>query len=1120
MALPDTLPPEQRIIAGHEDQVHFRNIAGARGVRVWDKLLLSKAYSDKGEVSVRVLLHMRSNISVVLGLVSLIAIAVDMNAPQVHAQGTSASVSGRVTDQSGGVVVDAEVEVKDVDRGVATIVKTNGEGFYSLPSLIPGNYLMSVRKQGFQTVSVTGITLNIQDNLSRNFVLQVGSSAVSITVNANDIHLNTTNASVSTVVDQTYIKNMPLNGRSFQDLILLTPGVTTQTPQVSQVSRSSGQRGEFSVNGQRTDSNYYTVDGVSANVGAIAGDGMTTGSGASGSVAGSTALGTTQALVSVDALQEFRVQGSTYSAEYGRNPGGQFAFETKSGTNQWHGTAYDYVRNNYFDANDWFNGYFGKPAAALRQNDFGGTLGAPIRVPGLYNGKDKTFFFVSYEGLRLAAPQPATAIFVPDTALRSTAPPALQAVLNAFPVQSPNGIDDTAHGVAQFIGTWSNPSSIDSTSVRFDHVLNDKVRLFFRFSDTGSSSTARATTPSTPTMKQPSVYTLRTYTAGVSTAFSSRLSNEFRLNYTSNVTTNSTVIDSFGRGVPVDLGQLTGLGPDSWIFFVFISAGHPMFLQQPHSSGAQKQWNLVDTMNFTVGRQQLKFGTDYRRLSPFATNPTRRAPYVYTSVAAVTANRALLTPTASAPAYPLYKNLSAFAQDEWRASQRLSVSLGLRWEVNPAPGATKGLKPYTVQGPSPDTWTLAPQGTPLWQTTWFNFAPRLGVAYILSNGLGRETVVRAGGGVFFDTGQQLGSEGFIVGPGFSASGPTRTISFPGNPAALIPPIVNPPVPPFGSVNVFGYAPHLQLPYTLQWNASIEQAVGKSQALTVSYVGSHATRLLQRDFFQPSNPNMTFVYFVENRLTSDYDAMQVQFRRRLSRGLTALGSYTWSHCLDYGSQNLVYGYQRGNCDFDVRHNLSAAFSYDLPNIGHNRFVAPVLHHWGLDDRFIARSAFPITLHGNENFDPVTGLVMDSGLNLVSNQPIYLYGTNCTLVLEALGDLAPGNGCPGGRAINPQAFTSVASGLGNAPRNFARGFGAWQMNLAVRRDFPLGERLKLQFRAEAFNIFNHPNFGTVNSLFGQKTFGQATATLANSLGVLNPLYQTGGPRSAQFALKLVF
>jgi len=253
-------------------------------------------------------------------------------------------------------------------------------------------------------------------------------------------------------------------------------------------------------------------------------------------------------------------------------------------------------------------------------------------------------------------------------------------------------------------------------------------------------------------------------------------------------------------------------------------------------------------------------------------------------------------------------------------------------------------------------------------------------------------------------------------------------------------------------------------------------------------------------------------------------MQLQFRRRLSRGLTALASYTWSHCIDYGSQNYTFGYQRGNCDFDVRHNFSTAFSYGVPNVGHNNFANAVLHHWGLDDRFTARSAFPVTLNGTEVVDPLTGNYFHTGLDLNLGQPVYIYGSQCAAVYNN------GLGCPGGRAINPNAFSlppgctsfSCPPGTlpGNAPRNFVRGFGAWQMDFAVRREFPIHENLKLQFRAEAFNIFNHPNFGIIDSNYGDPTFGQATATLASSLGVLSPLYQMGGPRSMQFALKLVF
>jgi hypothetical protein len=374
----------------------------------------------------------------------------------------------------------------------------------------------------------------------------------------------------------------------------------------------------------------------------------------------------------------------------------------------------------------------------------------------------------------------------------------------------------------------------------------------------------------------------------------------------------------------------------------------------------------------------------------------------------------------------------------------------------------------------------------------------------------------------------MGSAGFD-GVGFQQGIGFRPVAFP-SPTALSPPaIVNPPVPPYG--NTFVFAQDLQLPYTLEWNASIEQELGKSQAFTVSYVGSHAAKLLEEnDITGVSNPNFntsTFP-FLQNGLTSDYGALQIQFRRRLSRGLTALASYTWSHCIDYGSANFTLAYQRGNCDFDVRHNFSAAFSYDLPNLGHNGFVNAVVHHWGLDDRFTARTSFPVTLNGGQGVDPTTGRVFFSGLDLVQGQPVYLYGASCTTTLQGLGDLAPGQGCPGGRAINPNAFaapptdpnTGNALRLGTAPRNFTRGFAAWQMNLAVRREFPIHERLRLQFRAEAFNIFNHPNFGTIDPNFGSPTFGQATGTLANSLGILSPLYQPGGSRSMQFALKLVF
>jgi hypothetical protein len=618
----------------------------------------------------------------------------------------------------------------------------------------------------------------------------------------------------------------------------------------------------------------------------------------------------------------------------------------------------------------------------------------------------------------------------------------------------------------------------------------------------------------TPTIHETVAYTLRSYTAGLSVAFSSRLTNESRFNYTSNEVTDNTVVDAFGGSTPVNLAQVAGLAarsdPDVSLFF---AGNNNVELSQALQPGSQRQWNLLDTVSVSLGRHQFKFGVDYRRLTPVAANATPQVGYDYYNASEVIANTPGFTYVDPwAPGHPLYLNFSAFAQDQWRVSERLSLALGLRWEVNPAPGVTQGSKPYTLQGTGPDNWILAPQGTQLWRTTWYNFAPRLGAAYILHDAPGRETVLRAGGGVFFDTGQQGGSTGF-QGPGFTLFVTPGPASFGGSVA--VPPIVNPPVSSTGGT---GFAAHLQLPYTLQWNASIEQGLSKSQAVTVSYVGSHASRLLRSQFFFPSNnPNGTYFQFFTNGLSSDYDSLQIQFRRRLSRGLTALASYTWSHCLDYGSENLSIGYQRGNCDFDVRHNLSTALSYDLPNPSQKEFARALLSHWGVDNRFTVRTAFPVTLQGNYLL-LANGQEYNQGLNFVPGQPVYIYGSQCAAVYAAdFGATLP---CPEGRAINPNAFVNASSGLGDAPRNFARGFGAWEMDLAVRREFPVFERLKLQFRAEAFNLFNHPNFGSVNSYFGQATFGQATGTLASSLGILSPLYQMGGPRSMQFALKLIF
>ena len=1021
----------------------------------------------------------------------------------VVSQSTNATISGGVTDPIGNFILDADVQIANDATGVVYSARTNRSGMYLVPILPPGNYHVQVSKPGFKTIIKADVVLNVQSAVALNFTLPVGPTSESITVDAASSPINTTDASVSTVIDQKFVENTPLNGRSFQDLISLTPGVVTQSPQST--TQVVGTGGDFSVNGQRTQSNYYTVDGVAANISSGNGGGVG-GAAAGGTLAGSTALGTTQTMVSVDALQEFRVQSSTYSAQYGRSPGGQFSLVTRSGANFFHGSAFDYLRNNFFDANDWFNNYYGTPIPALRQNDFGGTLGGPAWIPGLYKGTDRSFFFVSYEGLRLTQPNAATIQYVPDTFMRQQATVGMQPILNAFPL--PNGHDyGTANdpSLAQFIAPFSLPSSIDSTSVRVDHTFGSKLSLFFRFGDTPSSTGSRPYFARTTTTSN-----AQTYTLGANSQFSSRLTNEFRIGYARSDSAQIGTLDDFGGATPIDLASAMGAGSFKQVLPVvsisIAGIGAPLMVAY-NTRSMGRQWNMVDTASLLTQKHTLRFGVDFRHIKSPLTPPGLEPYAVFTTPKQILAG-APIAPYVFRflPATPVFNQTALFVQDEWHVHPRLSLSFGMRWELSPPPTEQHGNDAYTLLGNiyDPASLALAPHGTPLWKTTWYNFAPRAGLAWIVRNQPGRQTVVRVGGGVFFDSANEIATLGYD-GLGFRAAVFQAKATIPFTTSQLdIPVTVS---APYTRATITAYPSHLQLPYALQWNFSAQQALGVNQSFTLSYVAAAGRRLvgLQDKSLRALNPNFGFIQYFASGITSNYQALQMQFQRSVAKGFQALASYTWSHALDYGSGATALPLQRGNADFDVRNVLEAGLNWDLPKFSRSSVESALLNDWGVDLRMNTRTAFPITLGGDYVLDPATGSEYAGGLNLVPGQPIYLHG----------------NEYPGARAINPAAFSLPDSATrGDAPRNFVRGFGAAQLNLAARREFRLHDPVALQFRAETFNILNHPNFGYVDSVYTDATFGKATAMLNSSLGTIAPQYQQGGSRSMQFALKLTF
>jgi len=551
----------------------------------------------------------------------------------------------------------------------------------------------------------------------------------------------------------------------------------------------------------------------------------------------------------------------------------------------------------------------------------------------------------------------------------------------------------------------------------------------------------------------------------------------------------------------------------------------------PSAHNEQEQINIVDGISIQKGSHGLKFGIDYRRLSPHYDSPAYRQENFFANVPFAETGTSYFNYLVSyLPVTLLFRNLGVFAQDTWHIAPRVSMTYGLRWDVDLVPSSSPEFNAVTGFDLSNlSNLVLLPAGTRPYKTNWGNIAPRIGFAYQVSESQRWQTVLRGGFGVFYDLASSEAGNNVGLSLYPFAGSSLISASFPlSSAAAAPPPIVPPNASNFGTLNAFD--PNLKSPYTLQWNIAVEQALGKQQTMTVSYIGAAGKRLLQTAEIISPNPNLNYAELIANAGTSDYDALQIQFQRRLSHGLQALASYSWSHSIDTASAGslgsgsnalsaLNSNLNRGSSDFDVRSAFSTGVTYDVPAPNGNAFARTILRGWSADNMIQARSAPPVNLFYGDLSDLSNGFFTGVRPDVVPGQPLYLYGLQY----------------PAGRAFNPAAFTSPpldpTTGLpvrqGTLPRNALRGFGATQWDFAVHREFPIHESLKLQFRAEMFNVLNHPNFGPPDGNLDDLTFGRSTQMLGESLaggnlgsGAFDPLYQLGGPRSIQLGLKLLF
>lgn len=454
----------------------------------------------------------------------------------------SAAVSGRVTDPSGAVVSNAEIALIREETREVRNTASNSDGIYAFPFVRSGKYRLTAAANSFKHFERSDVIIETGQAAAIDIRLEIGEQADKVTVDGSGMVLNTVNAAVSTIVDREFVDSVPLNGRTLQSLMTVVPGVVA-VPSTEGMNVSGG----ISVNGQRTEANYFTVDGLSANSGASPQQVAGFGAGHSGSLPATTTLGTTQSIVSLDALEEFRALTSTYSAEHGRTPGGQFTLTTRSGTNDLHGSLYNYLRNDKLNANNWFNNQAGLPRNIERQNDFGGTFGGPVLVPGVYSGRDRTFFFFSYEGMRLRLPQAAQVTGVPTVELRNNAPAAIKPFLNAFPL--PNG-GEVAEGMADFRTGYSAPASINSTGLRLDHSLNSGVRFFGRYNGAPSSSLTRSV--SNLAVVNDVTGNVRTVMGGITASLTPRITLDARANGTWNDGAVNTYMDALGGATRCD----------------------------------------------------------------------------------------------------------------------------------------------------------------------------------------------------------------------------------------------------------------------------------------------------------------------------------------------------------------------------------------------------------------------------------------------------------------------------------------------------------------------------------------------------------------------------------------
>lgn len=935
------------------------------------------------------------------------------------------------------------------------------------------------------------------------------SVCATVNVTASYSMVNTTQSQISTTREVHRLSDLPINGRSFQSFVLLAPGTVSPGP----TNPVSSTRANISVNGQRPASNQFQIDGVDANFG-IAPGGQSPGASAAGGTAALTATGGTNPIASVEAMQELTITTHGYGAEFGRSTGALVSIVSKSGTNAFHGSGFYLFGHEGLDANDWFANSLGLAKPRHRLNDFGGTFGGPIQ-------RDHWFFFTSYEGLRLR--QPIVAITdVPSLAARQTAPANVQPFLNLYPL--PNQ-PQRADGFAGYAAGFANAGRHDAVSLRIEGNVMDKLTLGGHLTLTNSTADERGASGLSLNSLNHLANRARAVTGFLSYTITPSMVAEARVNYSHFTSRSLYELDTFGGATlpAAAVFSQPGLSAESALFSADLNARNTQLMSGSGVTSTQRQFNALGAWTIVSGTHTIKLGADYRRIFPTIGLRGQEQSFLFDGVSqALTGTAARVNFfTRSQSQRPVFNDLAIYGQDEWRVKSNLTLTYGLRWEVSPAPGGADQTRALAVdQIDDPARLALAPAGTRLWETTFGNFAPRVGVAY-QADGNG-DLVIRGSFGIRHDVGN--GAVGDAYADSYPFLNGQSQFNAPFSFGATVPANSAAVTVPFSA-----FDPHLQLPYLIEWSASVERALGYGQSISAAYVGNVGRRLLLTDTLLNQNPDFEFLRLTNNGASSKYHGLQLQFNRRVSRRLSGMVSYTLGKSVDDYSQDSAARAlfrspnaedERGPSDFDVRHTLSGYVSFEPPAF-RSGFLRLLTRSWTLDSVFSVRSAAPLNV--------VYGVPTSFGFlnlrpDLIPGAPLYVIDPTAA----------------GGRRINAAAF-SVPQDFrqGTLARNALRGFPLTQFNLGLRRQFKFTDEVKLILGAEAANVFNHPNFaapagndaslGTrfapLASLSSNPTFGQSYSNAArSSWGIpgssFGASYFPGGARTMKLTARLEF